>query len=166
MTTTNHYRNRQERELNSCEVQADLNTEGTIFYDGSDTECRVTILSTSGKTYYGEGFAFLAPGDHYDRKIGEQLAYARATIDALEDMELAIISAAKTEEQFRTESRGAFPAFSASDRLAKLFPGTSQFSAADAAAYDAAGQSLTCGPTCVACHALERGVINGYGANS
>lgn len=120
MEITNHYRNRQERELESREVDALLETEGTIFYgEDLDTECRVSIVNASGKTYYGEGFAFLRPGDHYDRTIGEQLAYCRATIEALEDMEIDIISGAG--EQYAKEGEEGHCA-NFCDRISKPFP--------------------------------------------
>jgi len=107
---TPHFRNRQDYERDYEEDDEKLYIDLTTFYDGDDTEVRVTVagpvLDLSAEDYYGEGYAFLSKGDVYDRNIGQQIAYLRALRDALYDAELHIVSKVKTIEEAAAQVNG------------------------------------------------------------
>lgn len=91
--TTPHFRNRQDEQREFGIGTGFLNVLVTTFFDGVDTEVRVTVASSDWKErFYGEGFAFLNPKDVYDAKLGAKIAYIRALRDALADAELDAIS--------------------------------------------------------------------------
>lgn len=101
-----HFRNRQDRLRTHTLGQADLHAEVTTFYDGTRTECRVALLGEDGEEFYGEGVARLRPGDHYDKALGQHIAFLRATKEAIEDALLAAYQASITEEEFASDNDG------------------------------------------------------------
>lgn len=100
MTYTSLLRNRQENLMDHTESETEVKASITTIFDGPDTESRVSVAGSNGKSYYGEGFAFLKKGDHYEQGLGEQLSVVRALIDALEDMEIDIMDASQTEDEY------------------------------------------------------------------
>lgn len=96
-----HFRNRQDRERPHTLGQADLHSEVTTFYDNDRTEVRVALLGEDGQEFYGEGVARLRPGDHYDKALGQHIAFLRAMQEATQDALLTAIDASVTEDQYQ-----------------------------------------------------------------
>lgn len=104
---TPHFRTRLDYMRDHSEGIASFKTDITFFYDGDTTEARVTLHTSSGDQFYGEDFTTLAPGDHYDRKTGEQLALVRAMLDAFTEAEAYLLSKTQTEDEYRAEEDAA-----------------------------------------------------------
>jgi hypothetical protein len=96
---TPHIRTRLDLKRALWQGALNLPVEITFLHDGDDTEARVSIPCLNGQEMYGEGFAFLCPGDKYDKTLGEQLALTRALIDAFEEAEDFLISKVETKQK-------------------------------------------------------------------
>jgi len=99
-----HFRTRTDRQRDHREMFTGIDAAVTVFHDDTTTEARVTVTAKDGAQFYGEGFAFLSPGDHYDPTVGEQLAVTRAMRNSMDDMEAYIIEHSQTEEEFLAEN--------------------------------------------------------------
>lgn len=96
-----HFRNRQDRERQHTLGQADLHAEVTTFYDQDRTEVRLALLGEDGQEFYGEGVARLHPGDHYDKALGQHIAFLRAMQEATKDALFDAIDASVTEVDYQ-----------------------------------------------------------------
>lgn len=99
-----HFRNRQERLRDHAEGYVEMKADVTLFFDGLKTEARVTLTGDKGEeTFYGEGIARCRPTDHYDRELGEQIAFLRGLKEATEDALLHAIDQTQTEGEYQRE---------------------------------------------------------------
>jgi hypothetical protein len=77
-------RQRQDYERDYEDQNGVVYADVTTFWDNLDTEVRVTLKPrfTGDADFYGEGFALCSTNDHYDKQLGQQIAYCRALVDA------------------------------------------------------------------------------------